>query len=100
MDVCLLAPPLLGTTVASARRSLPVKPHRFLLTPLAAAVVLALAPANAAAQQRGRPAHGGGGRSVVVARPAYRPSYYGYHGYTTYRTSIQVRGVALQLGGR
>jgi PEGA domain len=57
-----------------------VKSQRFLLTVLAGALGLALAPAVAAAQRGGRPAHGGGSRSVVV-RPAYGPHDYGYHGY-------------------
>jgi hypothetical protein len=54
-----------------------VKRYRFLFTVLAGALLLALAPADAAAQRRGGPAHGGGGRQVVVVRPAYGPYYYG-----------------------
>jgi hypothetical protein len=54
-----------------------VKPHRFLLTVFAGTLALGLAPADAAAQRRGGPVHGGGGRSVVVVRPAYGPYYYG-----------------------
>ena len=45
------------------------------VTFLAGALLLALVPADAAAQRRGGPAHGG--RSVVVVRPAYGPFYYG-----------------------
>jgi hypothetical protein len=47
------------------------------LTVLAVALLLALAPADAAAQRRGGPAHGGGGRQVVVVRPAHGPYFYG-----------------------
>ena len=45
------------------------------VTVLAGALLLALVPADAAAQRRGGPAHGG--RSVVVVRPASGPFYYG-----------------------
>ena len=51
--------------------------YRFLSTVLAGALLLALAPADASAQRRGGPAHGGGGRQVIVVRPAYGPYYYG-----------------------
>ena len=47
------------------------------VTVLAGVVLLALVPADAAAQRRGGPGHGSRGRSVVVARPAYGPYYYG-----------------------
>jgi hypothetical protein len=58
--------------------------NRFLLTVLAGALAVALAPADASAQRRGRPSRGGGGggRPVVVVRPAvYGPYYYGYRSY-------------------
>ena len=54
-----------------------MKRYPLLSTVLAGALLLALAPADAAAQRRGGPAHGGGGRQAVVVRPAYGPSYYG-----------------------
>ena len=56
-----------------------MKRHRFLLTLLAAVMTLALSPADAAAQRRGRPVRGGG--SVVVVRPAFYGPYYGYGYY-------------------
>ena len=43
------------------------------VTFLAGALLLALVPADAAAQRRGGPAHGG--RSVLVVRPAYGPVF-------------------------
>jgi hypothetical protein len=52
-----------------------VKRYPLPVTFLAGALLLALVPADAAAQRRGGPAHGG--RSVVVVRPAYGPFYYG-----------------------
>jgi hypothetical protein len=45
---------------------------------LAAMMALALLPADAAAQRRGRPVRGGGS-AVVVVRPAYHGPYYGYY---------------------
>jgi PEGA domain-containing protein len=74
--VCRLALPLLNRLMRLPGDPL-VKRYRFLSTVLAGALLLALAPADAAAQRRGGPAHGGGGRQAVVVRPAYGPYYYG-----------------------
>lgn len=96
-----------------------MRPHRILLIVLAGALVPALAPADAGAQRRGDPVHGGDARSVEVVRPApysYRGYYdlffWGYPGWYPYgfyapappagfygRPTVS-DSIAVQLGGR